>query len=501
MKVEKSIIKSLSEKVIFSGVNNIDNDFILPEYFDNISKILKCTIEPFTENTVVSGDRISINSTAEVSVLYVGEDNKLYNYNTVIKYDKIINSVIETNEPLLIKQSVITLKWRAVAPKKINCKASIEMEAKKYCFNETEIINKINDENCYSKVGNFESFYYTGCYSRDITLDYDHNPESKELNIEAIIRKNADVEIEEIKAIKDKALIKGHIDIEIIYSDYNGNINKLRYKIPFSEVLDLFGISENDIIHISDIQCKNIITCNNENNKSQTINNRVNINLLIKSGINESVTYISDVFATDCETEISTAEISHDEIIKEEVISLSLSDNLRLNDHNDISLVDISIDSLNASYSISDNIPEILINASISAIFKNSLNEYEILTQNMSSRKTLDTMKCQRIEICNIKVLSISALQANRNEFNYTADIIIKTIPAVICKVNCLTDIHRIENTEFVNNSNIILYFALKNENIWDIAKSNKISADSIKKINNIEEDEIKENRILILAE
>ena len=126
MKTDKKQINILTRKDTLYGQQNIDSDFILPDYYADINKILKCTIKPFNEAVNCSTDKISVAGIAFVSLLYMGDDKKLYNYESEIKYSKVLQAnEIEANDNILVQQSVESSNFRALGPKRIEFRANI----------------------------------------------------------------------------------------------------------------------------------------------------------------------------------------------------------------------------------------------------------------------------------------------------------------------------------------------------------------------------------------
>ena len=58
----------------------VDGDITLPEYCPDILRILKCGMEPSIHAVQATGERVSIDGSARITVLYAAEDGSLQSF-------------------------------------------------------------------------------------------------------------------------------------------------------------------------------------------------------------------------------------------------------------------------------------------------------------------------------------------------------------------------------------------------------------------------------------
>ena len=65
-----------AEEVIYSGVQEqgIELDYILPDYYPDIVRLVRCDVIPVVSDWSVSGDRLTYELRCEIRLLYCGED-------------------------------------------------------------------------------------------------------------------------------------------------------------------------------------------------------------------------------------------------------------------------------------------------------------------------------------------------------------------------------------------------------------------------------------------
>ncbi len=85
-----------------------------------------------------------------------------------------------------------------------------------------------------------------------LTLDDDFNvPDIKE-DIDYMMKDKGEILIEYVKPMEGKALVKGHLDFNILYAsgEKDHSIHCIREKLPFEEIINMDGLSEDDAISV-----------------------------------------------------------------------------------------------------------------------------------------------------------------------------------------------------------------------------------------------------------
>ena len=89
LKINREML-SVSEK-IYDGVQeqSVELDYILPDYYPDIFKLIKCCIVPTIISSNINGDSLTYELLADVKILYCSEkDNKLQCINQKMTYSK-----------------------------------------------------------------------------------------------------------------------------------------------------------------------------------------------------------------------------------------------------------------------------------------------------------------------------------------------------------------------------------------------------------------------------
>ncbi len=502
MNTDTLCIKSITEAANLTAQQNIDADIILPDYYDSIGKILKSEIIPVVEAVTTSGDKISIAGISKFSLIYIGENNKMYCYENEYRYTKVFQTqYAESCLSSKVNQTVFSLNCRAIAAKRIELRAVLQIGVKIKSSTDKILISSVDDESVISKNESIDYVSQINTVSRSFSLtgsypltDFNDIPD-------IIIRKNSQIKISEIKTIHNKAYIKGLAETEILfYSDKTSNIASTVISLPISEIIDIFGAEEDDIcnIYINDIFTETIIR--NTENDNNTLDVRLDIN--IQAEINRTVTanMVCDLFSVKNEmsTVKDTVELitSCKRLTKTENIIFETD----IYDEAKFSVVDSWISNMRISSEKRGNKYNLLVTALFNALTKNEYGTLSII----SREHTFETQLIAEQEETAItnhseKVLSINALQIQGGKIRFNSDILFEADICATRKVLCFTDIKLLEESHYDASSKFTIYFAKQNEDIWSVAKENRTSVDALKEINNLTGDIITEDKMLLL--
>ena len=502
MNTETLCIKSVNESANLTAQQNIDADIILPDYYDTIGKIIKSEICPVAEAVTSSGDKISVSGIAKFSLLYMGEDNKMYYYENEYRYTKVFQSqYAEKSLSIRINQTVFSLNCRAIAPKRIELRAILQIGARLIVEGCNELISAVDNDCVITKNENISYISTINSVTRSFSLSSSFSLSEFNDKIDIIIRKNSRIKNSEIKTIHNKAYIKGLAETEILYySNESGCASTTVLSIPVSEIIDIFGAEDDDdcIVHFNDVYTDIILKNNDTENPSLEIRLDVNLQAEITRRVNGNI--ISDAYSINNElhTVKAAAELS---ILRKKLSKTeSLVFETDLYDECDFSVIDCWLNNVRLSSEKHGNRNNILLTAVFNAFLKNEYGKFSLVAREHTVEVVLvaDGSDVNFSEPA-YDVLSISALQLPSGKLRFSAEITIGSAVDNICKVYGFTEIDVCDEIKCDASSRYTVYFAKSNEDIWSVAKENRTSVEAIKAINDLSGEAITEDKMLIL--
>lgn len=500
MNITKEKIYNEKKNVSLSGQYTLESDLILPDYYGNINKVLKCTVSPVCEATAYSDNKLSVSGVAKISLLFSDEEFCIYNYETEIKYTKIFQTdKINDYDCFNVNQTVQSLNYRVSGPKHLDINSSLQINVKIYGLIESEYINDADDKYLSVKKERINCFQPSAVIKRDFVSDCDF-PLEHGKKVKCIIHRQGKLRTDEIKVIKDKTYIKGQCDARITYFSSDNKIEIIEKTIPFTEVIDTYNSNENDKLYFINKNCE-INTCVKEgSSENSVIGLSCCISLILKTGNFSELDIVSDAYSTK---NITTLESMETEYIKEmhftEYSSEIIYETESISSES-FEICDVFADEINVLIENNADGKLLLISSSINALVKRNDNSYSLISRKITKQETIDDVS-ELLEITDCDVLSVNALQISGGRIKFAANIRTEICQSEICKVNILTSINKSDNLSEDKSSGIILYFAEPNEEVWQIAKENKADINEIKAFNSFENDVIETRKLLIFSD
>ncbi len=500
MNIRNEIIKINENSYSLSQLQNIESDFVLPDYFADISKILKCTAVPFTEAVSVSGDKISVSGKIQLSLLYCGADKKLYNFESDVKYTAVFQGQnISVSDCITASQYVTGINYRALGPKRIEVKGSVQVSVNVLSLNDCEYIAEAEEDNIFTRSENARAVMPVAAAQREFAVNDVFYPDSlQNAEPQCIIRKNCKLTVNEIKPITDKIFIKGELCIDIFYLTEDDKINKSLFNIPFSEVTDLYQVREDDICIVEHSEISSAIVVKEDSDR-YGFDISLNISLLLKAMREKEFSYINDIYSSSYEIKAGYKECEIS--CKKESCgkTFTVESEIEMYDVRG-EIADSFIEGLHITQEKNSEKHLVIISGNYNALIKMNDSSYYLVSRAFTKEFDADLQSAEMYQVYNCDVLSVSALQREENKIVFRGDIYVLFGLSENRKVKMLTEFEQEEEGNDEIKARIMLYYARKNEEIWNIAKENKASILKVKEINDLQSDTLNEDKVLLLT-
>lgn len=492
---------SITKNQIFApviGHESVNSDFVLPDYFPDINKIICYNLTPSVEEITTTEGKISISGVISVNMLYMNEENKISDYKTILKYTKIFQSdAFDENICVNATQEILSESIRATGPKRININATIEIRINIIKNEKLDYVSSIDERHVEflckeKKILNINSIKHKILSVKD-SIDLPQGA-----SISHILRSDCNLIIKEKKVIKGKIYINGEFCIKIIYLSEECKADSFTSTVPVSEVIDAAGAKDNDLCFVSDIKCSCIAELlNNDYDKSQ-INLDICTSLIFFTANCIEFSCFLDAFATNGKICTELNSISLTENINEHRRLMNFSIEKKANE-NISEIIDIYPEQIAIGYDKQNNKNIIILNIKYKMLTISPTGEYNVYTDKYSYEFDTGISPDNTISVSHVYMTSCNALQQGNGNITINFEIQCEFLESYQCKEDIITAIRKSSDDTGTVNCSIILYFAQKNENIWNIAKNNRVSVELITSINNIQENILSEDKMLVL--
>ena len=252
---------SLSEKNEINFARELQNDIVLPDYCDDISRIIRVDAKPIIKNKYANKDVARLNGIIAVTVIYISEPYKQlrsFSFSNDFDYSCDIPGVTPSHK-MSAQIEVGELNCRLLNPRKMTVRIENGVLVKTsenkhgsdydntafYVSNNPGanpdehdgiLIEKLrhNFDSCDMLVGETEA-------KIEENIAISDGPAANE-----IIYADINILIDEIKPLYNKAAVKFTSDVKLLYNsveDKNEYI-KITKKIPSTQIVDVDGLDE-----------------------------------------------------------------------------------------------------------------------------------------------------------------------------------------------------------------------------------------------------------------
>lgn len=497
-------LKQISDfKNITDGSADCDFDFhiTLPQYMDDLLKIVKSSAVPYITGYEKTKNEIKFYGKTKIDIIYISSnDNCIKTYSCDEDFSKTVSINLDLPDNSAVKYKTIKKydSTRMINQRRIDIHSSFSIDYFVFSKYECEIISDCN--NLKKNILNTKKLNYCACATEKIDFCEQIGNTEENVKIKSIINTFSNVNLKEINIVQDKALIKAQLRISVIYTidDNDESINKFSTLIDINKIIDVSGIDEKSLC-ICNLDVQNICTTAkaDENGELKIFEVAGRIGVNFDAFCEENENFIIDAYCPgkniSCEFETINngcliAKIK-DKTLFKSVVSF---------DSIDISeICDLTVNCIKTEIKC-DSTVKIKAKLMIEIIYKST-------DGNMMFAKTTEDLEYDTSineknisGLSNIEFLSFDYIIKSQNKIEIRLD---SSIDAILCKKNNIKALKSFSDTDdkTIETPALVIYFANEKDNVWNIAKKFSSDVDLIIKENDLTSDIIESKRILMI--
>ena len=455
----------------------VDIDFTLPDYCPDIEKILRCKITPQIFSRNINAGQLQIEGNTVVSILYIDSEKggmRVCEQTLPFATSFRLNDV---PEEYAVHTSVKCeyINCRALSRRRLTVHGAFSLYARVFAKGSTSFGYPDEMENTEFKKTDINASKLCSLSSEQFSVS-DEIQISGKPPIELIVDNEIKAKVTDYKIIPDKIMLNGELNVRLLYiSDIeSGKPEHLDYIIPFSEVIDSPGVTEDcevclrlDVMS-SDLSLKSDILAENP---LVNVDSRVCVSIIAFS--TEEVTIATDAYNTEFFSEPEYARISIPSDTKIFNGSFMHKDSVNLNDIKILEIIDFtaSVCPLTTNINKDNLIINSKINLKILAI--NSENEPVYIERSVDVSKELELKNDYNCILCSdLSVISISYRLGDNDDMEIRCELNYSFLLQRSSFFNSLSALNVDDNKHLSKKTCAMsIYYADSGENIWDIAK------------------------------
>lgn len=482
----------------------VDCEFTLPDYCPDIERILKCCIDAKLVNLSVLSDTAQAELNADIKILYISKDEKLFGYEMPVNLSKSIN-IGEINGEAISESKVKTeySNCRAVNSRKVDVHGSVSLFLSLKTQSDKSCISNIEDKSIVLKKEKSKITQISGFSSKQMSVSDEIVLSSTDASILNIINYDVKSTFIECKTLTDKAVVKIDLCYEILYLSSDMRYEVIRHNTPVSQVIDLIGADENSICRInptvSSVDIK-VITDSNGDMRSINTETKVNISLLAYN-LND-IEIVTDGYCVRYESSIKRETLKLNRFVDSVNQSVTLAETLELS-ANIGSIIDVKCLPISYYCKCDNGNLNICGDIAVSVFVEDENGGCKYYEKIVPFEQKLLKTECSENSIFDfdLSVTDCSYDISGQKSLNFKCELKVCGIITTPVDIPAVTDFIIDEEKEknYDDMPSLVVYFALKDENLWDIALKYNTSVDKIKETNSITEDLIKKDIMLLI--
>ena len=498
-------------EVVYDGQaeQGVEFDYILPDYYPDIFSIVKCTLKPKISSYNLSGDKLICDGVVCISVLYLSENSSnlscvehRYTYSKTIDLPKICEDAAITITP---KTDYCTC--RAVSGRRIDVRGAVSFKIKVVSGKTTDIIT--DAEGCGVQLRKTPVFYCGNKVSVQKQYVAREEIETDEIkgNVKNIISTDAICVVNECKVVSDKVVLKGEAKVKAVYTyedDENTEFGVIEADIPLSQIVDAEGISERHICYAQfrALSCDLVVKQRNENGGT-VFGCELTIESSVNASAEETIYPVTDMYSVDYESDFTSMQLKTETNPRYISQQLTLRESVFCSDAPPESVIDCSCELSNIVCK-GKSTDELLIcgQASYTCIVKKENGVPAFIEKTSPFELTVPVSSLTEESIIDpyLQVTSVSYSLDSEGNIDVRATVFVQGCLFQNITVDIIKDM-TVDESKAKDKQNdylLKLYFAEKDESVWDIAKRYNTSASAILLENGMEEGDKADGMLLI---
>lgn len=474
--------------------DNIDLDFQenIPQYLDDIERIIRCSAKGIVTNYELNQGKITIHGKVMISLTYQNCDGVILSNIFEEEFSKPVSANCQceiTGAKVCLSNKYCN--FRLVNQRRIDVHVALGAVIWIYCKNVNSYMSEC--ENAFLRKNEIQSLNSKQTGISVIDFDETFTIPDTNTQIKNIVNSFGVCYVEDKKIIKDKMLVKLKIELSILYCNNENGIEKAFHSFSLSKIIDVEDCDDDDnaliTAQISNLYVK---SKSNENNALCDIEAVGNVAVNYQVIETEDLNLVTDSYMSRYSTNLTKEKI----LVKKDPIYYynDRSDEIIYDcDKSIIEVIDLKASIVNTEIENS----QLKISVKISFLYYDD----------ESKMCFYENVKDISVALCDTELDG----EGVANLLTY--DFVIKGTDKISLRisyiysaylykqeyVNYITDLEVDEETSGVNLPQLTLYFADANEDVWDIAKKFSTDMNLIMAENNLTSQIIQNKMVLIV--
>ena len=500
--------KLICSKILGRASSNpcAETDIVLTEDKPDISKILSMDVQVITNGFEVQNGRVLVYGTVRFIPLYLAEDGEIKSVSMQTTFTDVLDvKNAETGMDACVSCKAGKVEFKNLNARKMSAKAILDVDVSVVKECEAEAICDIAENKIEQQ-------------KRSVSY-IKKNPESVKLfpiNEQAEIAQEMPAVFEVLnvegkvsnasfKVINNKVIVKANLDASILYTDEKEHkLNFVAVAVPFTEILDIDGITE-DFIFMNEMNVCGI-TC--KSGKDERGNNRlIDIEAMVESRTetaeNKTAEIIDDCYSIEKNAVLVKDSIELKQGVNEVNIHSGIRGQIELNDTPSIDRIYNLKGTARAERLESENGQLMLYGKVLTKLMYISQDENNpvcTIQSEIPFKESINyTDEADKEADLEVHVTGMSYTLNSPTTVEVRGNVEIKGFLTKTVSQSFVKDVTLEESEKTEKASSLTVCFVQKNDSLWDIAKRYSTSVSAILDANDMKDtDSVADKKLIV---
>lgn len=251
LKTNRAVIAAAEPMGSLMQEQGLELDYVLPDYYPDVCKLVKCIVTPAVTSETISGDRISYELRADVRILYCSEDSHILQCVCQTLHFSRTAELGTSAEGISVEITPVTdyVNCRAVSRRRLDVRGAVTVRIRTSAQRQQEAICDIFDKSIQLKKIPVQYPAKRMHTAQSIVLSEELELGSAKPPVLHIVRCEARPVETSHKMVSGKLLTQGNLQVQLLYAcekDGDGSLEPMSFRLPYSQLIEMDGMEERD---------------------------------------------------------------------------------------------------------------------------------------------------------------------------------------------------------------------------------------------------------------
>ncbi len=508
LKTKRAVITAAMPAQTPVQEQGLELDYVLPDYYPDVCKLVRCMVTPTITAQTISGGRISYELRALIRILYCSEDSHLLQCVTQTLH---FSRTLETELPdgsYCVEITPVTdyVNCRAVSRRRLDVRGAVTVKLRIQPCTSQEAICDIPEKSVQCRRIPVEYPESTVQTTGNVVISEDLELGTQKPPVLHIIRCDAVTLDESHKQVSGKLMTQGTLEVRLLYAcekDGESSLELMSFRLPYSKLLETENLLEEDHCHVrTTVAACDIKPVTDAEGNIRILRLEAELRICCNAVRMATQMLVCDAFSTEHQSVCSTAVLSTGGIPEAFAEPMTISTRLSCEESEPVCVYDAWCEVKNLSGRTDEQSGELLLGGMLCCYVlvrepsgMPRLLEHE---EPFEHRMAAGLSGHDSVQV-NAVVEDCAYTLTGQSEVSLKTHLRLEGMlrRSRMCEV--LTDFEVQEDAAHPRNHALKLYFGKAQEEIWEIAKRCRTSVSAIMEENDLTGELLTEDGMLLI--